>query len=215
MSRTISLVAALSVAVLLTACGGGTVPEDANSAPAGAETGAPAEPIVPEEPEPTAAPEPSTAPVADVDPVLVVETVKGTFEIQTYPDDAPMSVAHILELVRRRFYNGQRIHRKEPGFVVQFGDPYSRDMSRPERWGTGGSGGRVGVSEAKRPHGVGAVALAHSGDPRGADSQMYVTLAAAPNLDRDFTVFGQVVSGMDVVRTLEVADVIRSVTLKE
>lgn len=215
MSRTISLMAALPVVAMLTACGGGTAPEGANSAPAGAGTGAPAEPIAPAEPAPTARLAPSTAPVADVDAILVVETVKGTFEIETYPDDAPMSVAHILELVRRRFYNGQRIHRMEPGFVVQFGDPYSRDMSRPERWGTGGSGGRVGVSEAKRTHGVGAVALAHSGDPRGADSQMYVTLAAAPNLDRDFTVFGQVVSGMDVVRSLEMTDVIRSVALKE
>jgi cyclophilin family peptidyl-prolyl cis-trans isomerase len=144
----------------------------------------------------------------------VVDTAKGTFEIQTYPGDAPKSVAHVVDLVRRRFYNGHRIHRVEPGFVVQFGDPYSRDMSRRERWGTGGSGTSVGVSEARRTHGVGAVALAHAGDPRGADSQMYVTLAAVPRLDRDFTVFGQVVSGMDVVRALEVEDVIKRITIK-
>jgi cyclophilin family peptidyl-prolyl cis-trans isomerase len=205
---------AVVLAGTLSGCGGGS-PEGTTSAPAGGDAPAPAAPAASApatEPAP-AAPAPA-APVPDVDPVLVVETAKGTFEIQTYPDDAPKSVAHVVNLVQRRFYNGQRIHRVEPGFVVQFGDPYSRDMSRQERWGTGGSGTSVGVSEAKRTHGVGAVALAHAGDPRGADSQMYVTLAAVPRLDRDFTVFGQVVSGMDVVRTLEVTDTIRRVTVK-
>jgi len=147
-------------------------------------------------------------------PVLVVDTAKGTFEIETYPEDAPKSVAHVVELVRKRFYNGQRVHRVERDFVVQFGDPYSRDMSRRERWGTGGSGTSIGESEAKRTHRVGAVALAHAGDPRGADSQMYVTLTAVPRLDRDFTVFGQVTSGMDVVRSLAVEDAIKRITIK-
>ena len=150
-------------------------------------------------------------------PVIVFETAKGNIEIETYPNEAPKSVAHILALVRRNFYNGHRIHRVERGFVVQFGDPYSRDMTKRDRWGTGGSGRAIGVAEInpKRTHRLGAVALAHSGDPREADSQMYITLAPVPRLDGDYTVFGQVIAGMDVVQKLAINDVIRRATVRE
>jgi cyclophilin family peptidyl-prolyl cis-trans isomerase len=149
-------------------------------------------------------------------PVLVVETVKGIIQIQTYPAEAPKTVEHIVALAKRNFYNGHRVHRVVNGFVVQFGDPQSRDMTKRDRWGSGGSGRSIGVSEAnpKRKHGVGSVAAAHPGDPRLADSQMYITLAAQPKLDGQFTVFGQVVSGMDVVRKLAVNDIVRRVTVK-
>ena len=149
-------------------------------------------------------------------PVIVVETSKGTFEFETYPNEAPKTVAHIVALVRRNFYNGQRVHRVEPDYVVQFGDPQSRDMTRRASWGTGGSGRSIGVSEVsrKRPHRTGSVGAAWGGDARLADSQMYVTMGPQPHLDAQFTVFGQVISGMDVISKLEVADVIRRVTVK-
>lgn len=153
---------------------------------------------------------------AGAGPVLVVETVKGTIQIQTYPGEAPKTVEHIVALAKRNFYNGHRVHRVVNGFVVQFGDPQSRDMTKRDRWGSGGSGRSIGVGEAnpKRRHGVGAVAAAHPGDPRLADSQMYITLAPQPKLDGQFTVFGQVVSGMDVVQKLAVNDIVRRVTVK-
>jgi cyclophilin family peptidyl-prolyl cis-trans isomerase len=99
---------------------------------------------------------------------------------------------------------------------VQWGDPYSRDYTRRERWGTGGSGTAIGVSEvnAKRRHRLGSVATAHPGDPKLADSQIYVSFGPQPQLDRNFTVFGQVISGLDVVRKLEVGDVIRRATVR-
>lgn len=149
-------------------------------------------------------------------PVLVVETAKGTIEIETFPDEAPQSVEHIVELINRRFYNGLRVHRVEPGFVVQFGDPQTRDMTRRATWGSGGSGNPIGVSEVspEHKHRLGSVALAHPGDPTRADSQMYISFGPQPALDADFTVFGQVVSGMDVARTLAVNDVIRRVTVR-
>ena len=75
------------------------------------------------------------------------ETAKGTFEIETYPNEAPKTVEHILALVQRNFYNGLRIHRVVPGFVVQFGDPQTRDMTKRDSWGTGGSGKPIGVAE--------------------------------------------------------------------
>lgn len=151
-------------------------------------------------------------------PIIVFETAtKGTFEMETYPNEAPKTVAQILGLVRRNFYNGQRVHRVVPGFVVQWGDPQSRDFTKRELWGTRGSGTEIGVGEmnAKRTHRLGAVAAAHPGDPRKADSQIYVTLAAAPRLDGDYTVFAQVISGMDVVRRLQVGDVIRRATVRD
>ena len=149
-------------------------------------------------------------------PVLVVETVKGVFEIETNPVEAPKTVEHIVALAQRRFYNGLRVHRVEPGFVVQFGDPQSRDMSRRHLWGSGGSGSPIGVSEVSplRNHRAGSVAVAHPGDPSRADSQMYISFAPQPKLDPDYTVFGQVVSGMDVVGELAVNDVIRRITVK-
>jgi peptidyl-prolyl cis-trans isomerase B (cyclophilin B) len=157
---------------------------------------------------------PAAKPAAGGGPVLVVETVKGTVEIQTFPADAPKTVEHIVALAKRNFYNGLRVHRVVPGFVVQFGDPQTRDMTKRDRWGSGGSGRSIGVAEIKRKHVVGAVAAAHIGDPRLGDSQMYITFAPQPKLDRDFTVFGQVTSGMDVARKLAVNDIIRRVIVK-
>jgi cyclophilin family peptidyl-prolyl cis-trans isomerase len=166
---------------------------------------------------PAAATEPTRSPGAG--PVIVVEMAqKGTFMFETYPNEAPKSVEHVLALVKRNFYNGHRVHRQVPGFVMQFGDPFSRDMSKKDLWGTGGSFNIVGVGEPnpKRTHVTGAVAMAYPGkDPRQADSQIYVALAPLHRLDGDYTVIGQVIAGMDVVQKLVVPDVIRRVTVKE
>jgi cyclophilin family peptidyl-prolyl cis-trans isomerase len=138
-------------------------------------------------------------------------------EIEMYPGDAPKTVEHILALVQRNFYNGLRIHRVERGFVVQFGDPQTRDASGPSRarWGSRGSGRPVGVAKIRRPHRLGSVAMAHSGDPARADAQMYITMSPQPQLDRRYTVFGQVIAGMDVVNRLAIGDVIRRATVKQ
>lgn len=150
-------------------------------------------------------------------PVVVVETAKGTFEFETYPNEAPKTVAHILALVNKRFYNGQRVHRVVPGFVIQMGDPATRDMTKEKMWGTGGSGTTIGVAEISklRTHVRGAVAMAHAGDAAKADSQFYVTLAPQHRLDGDYVVFGRVISGMDVVLKIEHADRIVRATVRE
>ena len=166
---------------------------------------------------PAAAPRPAAAPKpAASGPILVIDTAKGPIEIQMFPADAPKTVDHIVTLAKRNFYNGQRVHRVEPGFVVQFGDPQTRDMTKRDRWGTGGSGKPIGVGEPspKHTHVIGAVAMAHPGDPKLADSQMYIMLGPAARLDGGYTVFGDVVSGMDVVRKLAINDVIRRITVK-
>ncbi len=150
-------------------------------------------------------------------PVIVVETVKGTFEFETYPNEAPKTVARIVELVNKRFYNGHRVHRVESGFVVQVGDPATRDMTRQDSWGRGGSGTPIGVAEISktRTHVRGAVAMAHAGDASKADSQWYVALSPQARLDGKYTVFGRVISGMDVVTKLAVTDRIVRVTVRE
>ena len=163
---------------------------------------------------------PANAPKsAGAGPVFVVETVKGTFEVETYPNEAPKTVDHILALIKRNFYNGQRILRIVPNQLVQFGDPQTRDMTKQAWWGRGfdaGSGHSIGVAEfsKKRLHKIGSVSMAHAGDPREADSQMFISLSAQPKWNGQYTVFGQVISGMDVVRKLAVTDRIVRVTLR-
>ena len=153
-------------------------------------------------------------------PVIVVETSKGTFSFDTFPDDAPKSVAHVVDLVKRGFYDGQRIHRALPGFVVQWGDPRSRDTAQESDWGRGdaaSSGAPIGAVELskKRRHIRGAVALAHPGDPTRADSQIYITLADRPELNGRYTVFGRVISGDEVPARLERGDLILRMYLRE
>jgi cyclophilin family peptidyl-prolyl cis-trans isomerase len=159
-------------------------------------------------------------PPAAPPPIIVVETSKGTFAFETFPDQAPATVAHITALVRARFYDGQRVHRVLPGLVVQFGDPQSRDETLRERWGRGpgaASGKAVGVAEVspKRLHRRGAVGLAHAGNPADGDSQIYVTLARRTDLDGRYAVFGQVISGEDVPAALQVGDTITRVVIRE
>jgi peptidyl-prolyl cis-trans isomerase B (cyclophilin B) len=153
-------------------------------------------------------------------PVIVVETTRGTFAFETYPDAAPKTVAHIVALVRRGFYDGQRIHRAIPGFVVQWGDPRSRDPGQEANWGRGpeaSSGEPIGVPEItkKRIHTAGAVAVAHPGVPAKADSQIYVTLAPRPDLNGKYAVFGQVIEGTDVPARLERGDVVTRMYVRE
>lgn len=149
-------------------------------------------------------------------PVIVVETNKGTFSIETFPEEAPKTVAHIVELASRGFYDGQRIHRAIPGFLVQWGDPRSADPGQESEWGLGpaaSSGTPIGVSEItkKHPNVSGAVGVAHDGNPAHADSQVYITLADRPDLNGRYTVFGAIATGADVPSKLERGDFIRRV----
>jgi hypothetical protein len=104
-------------------------------------------------------------------PVIVVDTSKGTFEFETYPADAPKTVAHVVALVKGGFYDGQRVHRALPGFLVQWGDPRSRDTAREHDWGRGpeaSSGTAIGVPEISRKHLHGAGRAGRQSDLRHA-----------------------------------------------
>jgi cyclophilin family peptidyl-prolyl cis-trans isomerase len=150
-------------------------------------------------------------------PTLVLDTAKGAIEIETFPEDAPKTVQHIVALVKKNFYNGMRFHRAEENFLVQVGDPQSRDMSREAWWGRGGgSGSPIGVAEiTKRRHAPGTVAMAHTGDPKFADSQFYIIIQPRPGLDGKYTIFGRVTTGIDVVKKLKKADILKKASVKE
>jgi cyclophilin family peptidyl-prolyl cis-trans isomerase len=107
--------------------------------------------------------------------------------------------------VRSGFYDGLRFHRVIPGFVVQGGDPSGN--------GTGGSGRKLKAEFNGRHHVEGTVAMARAQDPDSADSQFYFCLGTYPHLDRSYTIFGQVVEGMDVAKKLRIGDVIRTMRL--
>jgi cyclophilin family peptidyl-prolyl cis-trans isomerase len=150
-------------------------------------------------------------------PTIVLDTAKGTIEFETYPDEAPKTVARIVELVKKNFYNGLRFHRAEENFLVQVGDSTSRDMSKEAWWGRGGGSGKpIGVSEIskKRRHVPGSVGMAHSGDPAYADSQFYILMQPRPGLDGKYVVFGRVTSGLDVVKKLKKADMLKKASIK-
>src|SRR5204863_6959109 len=139
------------------------------------------------------------APVRQTSPgagtVIVLETAKGNIEFETYPEEAPKTVAQIVGLVKKNFYNGLRFHRVEIG-IVQIGDPQTRNMLMKEYWGRAASGKPIGAAEItkKRRHVRGAVAMAYPGtDPRSADSQFFIDIKPHPEWDAKYTVFGKVI----------------------
>jgi peptidyl-prolyl cis-trans isomerase B (cyclophilin B) len=153
-------------------------------------------------------------------PVVVVETSQGTFAFEMFPREAPLSVGHIEKLVRAGFYDGQRVHRAVPGFIVQFGDPQTRDLDKRGVWGRGAeasSGQPVGVAEMSSAHKnvKSAVGLAHMGEPAQADSQLYVLLDTRSELDGQYAVIGQVVEGDEIPARLQAGDQIRRVYVRE
>lgn len=155
------------------------------------------------------------APAAAPGPFLTIETPKGAFTIRFFRAESPKSVDHLIALVKRNFYRGQRIHRVEAS-LVQFGDPNSRDMSKRDWWGRAGSDNPIGVAEFNsHKHVRGAVALAHTGTAAYADSQLYICKTPMPGLDGKHVVVGQVVKGMEVVDKLAVTDLLKNVTLTE
>jgi peptidyl-prolyl cis-trans isomerase B (cyclophilin B) len=154
-------------------------------------------------------------PAPAANPVLVFETAKGTMEIELFASEAPKSVEHILGLMKRGVYRGQRFHRVTAS-LVQWGDPQSRDMTKKDYWGSGNVGSPIGVFEwsKKRSHVRGAVGLAHAGNPIGADSQLYIMKTASPGLDGKHAIIGRVTTGMAVVDKIAVADLIRNATVR-
>jgi peptidyl-prolyl cis-trans isomerase B (cyclophilin B) len=131
----------------------------------------------------------------------------GEIAIEFFPEDAPKTVENFVTLAKKGFYDGVTFHRVEPGFVVQGGDPKGN--------GTGGPGYTIKDEFNKQKHVRGMVAMARTQAPNSAGSQFYITLAPAHFLDGQYTVFGKVTSGMDVVDKIKVGDKMKSVKIVE
>ncbi len=136
----------------------------------------------------------------------VVTTTKGSFTIEFLPEDAPLTVDNFVQLAKRNYFNGFTIHRVVPNFVIQDGDPRGD--------GNGGPGYQIRCEINEVPYERGAVGMALSGKDTGG-SQWFVTHSPQPHLDGGYTVFGNVVSGMDVVDNIVRGDVIRSIAVTE
>ncbi|MBC8234596.1 peptidylprolyl isomerase [bacterium] len=142
----------------------------------------------------------------EVDEVAVLDTTQGKIVIELYPDSAPVTVANFRKLINRKFYNGLTFHRYIEDFVIQGGDPVGD--------GTGDPGYSIIDEFNDRKHVTGAVAMAHAG-PGTAGSQFYICLAPAPHLNGGYTVFGQVIQGLENVFKLRKDDKMTKVTLED
>ncbi len=132
---------------------------------------------------------------ADLENTLFLDLKDGRVTIEMRPDLAPKHVARIKELVRTGFYDGVVFHRVIPGFMAQTGDPTGTGM--------GGSGQKLSAEFSKAPHGRGAVSMARANDPNSADSQFFIVFAPSNFLDGQYTVWGQVTSGMEAVDAIK------------
>ncbi len=127
----------------------------------------------------------------------IIETRFGNIELRFFPDVAPNHVNNFIELSKKGFYDGTLFHRVIPGFMIQGGDPNSKDPDRSKH-GMGGPGHSVKAEFNNKPHKRGTLSMARSNHPDSAGSQFFICVAEASFLNQKYTAFGEVVSGMEV-----------------
>jgi dolichyl-diphosphooligosaccharide--protein glycosyltransferase len=128
-----------------------------------------------------------------------IETTQGPIKIQFFPNAAPNHVKNFEDLAKKGFYDGIVFHRLAKGFVIQAGDPNTKNDSNREAWGTGGPGYTINQEFNNISHERGIVSMARTMDPNSAGSQFFIVLNDSKFLDNQYTVFGKVIEGMDVV----------------
>lgn len=128
----------------------------------------------------------------------VIETKFGNITLKFFPDNAPGHVKNFLDLARSGFYDGTVFHRVMAGFMIQGGDPISKDPARRAAYGTGGPGYTIKAEFNDKPHKRGILSMARMQAPDTAGSQFFICVKDSPFLDKQYTVFGEVVSGMEV-----------------
>lgn len=129
---------------------------------------------------------------------VVIETKFGNIELKLFPDIAPGHVENFLKLAKSSFYDGTIFHRVIPGFMIQGGDPNSKGEDKSTH-GTGGPGYAIDAEFNDKPHVRGTLSMARSRDPDSAGSQFFIVVKKSSFLDHQYTVFGVVVSGLEVV----------------
>ena len=132
-----------------------------------------------------------------------IETNHGNISINLLPDLAPETVRNFVTLAKKGFYDGTLCHRVIPGFMIQGGDPNTKDPNMKNQWGMGGPGHTVKAEFSTRSHLEGIVSMARATDPDSAGSQFFIVTKDSTFLDREYTVFGEVSEGMDVAHKIE------------
>lgn len=133
------------------------------------------------------------------DEVAVFKTSAGEMVLEFWPDVAPKTVENFKTLAKKGFYDGTAFHRVIRGFMIQGGDPLSKDESKKEMWGTGDPGYKIKAEFNDRPHVRGVISMARSRSPDSAGSQFFICHAKAPHLDGQYTAFGKLIKGEDVL----------------
>lgn len=142
----------------------------------------------------------STAPKAETSkgPRAIIKTKFGDIEVKFLPDVAPKHVANFIKLAKDGFYNGTIFHRVIPGFMIQGGDPNTKDSLKKDTYGQGGPGYSIKAEFSDMPHKRGTVSMARANDPDTAGSQFFIVVEDSRFLDNKYSVFGEVVRGIGV-----------------
>jgi peptidyl-prolyl cis-trans isomerase B (cyclophilin B) len=141
---------------------------------------------------------PNHAQAAD-DEVAVIKTSLGTMVVEFYPEVAPKHVESFKNLAKKGFYDGTAFHRVIPGFMIQGGDPNTKDESKKDTWGTGGPGYNLKAEFNDKKHVRGTLSMARSQSPDSAGSQFFICHGAPSFLNGKYTVFGQLIKGDEVL----------------
>jgi peptidyl-prolyl cis-trans isomerase B (cyclophilin B) len=131
--------------------------------------------------------------------VAVIKTTVGDMTLEFWPDVAPKTVENFKTLANKGFYDGTAFHRIVKGFMIQGGDPLTKNPAQEDDWGTGGPGYKIKAEFNERSHQRGVISMARSQNPDSAGSQFFICLGDAKFLDRQYTAFGQLIAGDDIL----------------
>jgi peptidyl-prolyl cis-trans isomerase B (cyclophilin B) len=138
-------------------------------------------------------------PMNSTNEVAVIKTSEGEMVAEFWPDVAPNTVENFKKLARAGFYDGTAFHRIVKGFMIQGGDPLTKDPAKESRYGTGDPGYKIKAEFNDRSHERGVLSMARSSDPDSAGSQFFICLASVSRLDHQYTTFGKIIKGDDVL----------------
>ena len=142
--------------------------------------------------------------------VAVIKTSEGDMVVQFWNDAAPNTIENFKKLARSGFYDGTIFHRIVKGFMIQGGDPNSKDLGKESSYGEGGPGYKIKAEFNDRSHEHGVISMARSSDPDSAGSQFFICLASVPRLDHQYATFGKLIKGDDVLGKIGDMPVTRS-----
>ena len=146
---------------------------------------------------PTAAPAMSTP-----TEVAVIKTTEGDMVVEFWTDAAPKTIENFKTLIKKGFYDGTAFHRVIKGFMIQGGDPLTKDASKEDAWGTGGPGYQIKAEFNDHPHKRGVLSMARSNNPDSAGSQFFICHGDPSFLDHQYTTFGKLIKGDDVLEKI-------------